>query len=92
MTGLKHLLTDILMAISEHGNIIAHKGINWLGAVSISAGVTLGAATDTASRIAEPAQWQMSDWAAVVSIAGGISFLIKNAVDIYFKVKNKGRE
>jgi hypothetical protein len=92
MTGLKHLLTGILMAVSEHGNILLHKGINWFGAISISAGVTLGAATDTASRIAQPDMWHLSDWAAVVSIAGGISFLVKNAVDVYFKIKNKGRE
>lgn len=92
MTGLKHFLTDVLMAISEHGNLLLHKGINWFGAISISAGVTLGAATDTASRIAQPEMWGLPDWAAVVSIAGGISFVIKNIVDAYFKIKNKGRE
>lgn len=80
------------MAISEHGNLILHKGINWIGAVSISAGATLAATTDTASRIFEPSLWQLPDWAAVVSMVGGLSFLIKNAVDIYFKIKNKGRD
>lgn len=92
MTSLKHLLTNLIMAISEHGNLMLHKGMNWVGAISISTGATLAATTNTASRIFEPSLWQLSDWAAIVSMAGGLSFLIKNAVDIYFKLKNKGRD
>jgi hypothetical protein len=92
MSALKHLISDLLIAISEHGNLIAHKFIHWFGVVSISAGATLGAATGTVERIYDPTVWTMQDWAAVVSIAGGLSFVIKNLVDAYFKVKNKGRD
>jgi hypothetical protein len=92
MSGLKHLISDLLIAISEHGNLIAHKFIHWFGVVSISAGATLGAATGTVERIYDPTLWTLQDWAAVVSMVGGLSFAIKNLVDAYFTAKNKGRD
>ncbi len=92
MTSAKELLTQLLMAISDHGNAIISKAVNYFGFASVGGGVVIGAATDTASRIASPEMWQLSDWAVIVSIVGGITFIIKNLVDTYFKIKNKGRE
>lgn len=92
MTSVKELLVHLLTAMSDHGNALASKAVHYFGLASVGSGVAIGAATDTASRINNPDLWGLSDWAAVVSIVGGITFIIKNIVDAYFKVKNEGRE
>lgn len=92
MTSAKEFLIHVLTAMSDHGNAIASKAVHYFGLASLGGGFVMGAASDTASRIFTPEIWQLSDWAAVTSIVGGISFLIKNAVDTYFSIKNKGRK
>lgn len=92
MTSAKELIVQALVGMSDHGNALLSKSVHYIGVASVGTGVSVGLATDTIDRIGNPALWSLPDWAAVVSIAGGISFLIKNAVDTYYKVKNKGRE
>lgn len=92
MTGLKEFLAHLLTAMSDHGNALLSKAVHYFGLASVGGGAAIGVATDSIDRIASPAMWQLSDWAVVVSITGGITFIIKNLVDTYFKIKNKGKE
>lgn len=88
MTSARELVIHALTAMSDHGNAIASKAVHYFGLASVGGGVVMGAASDTVSRITNPEIWQLSDWAAIVSIVGGITFIIKNVVDTYFNVKN----
>lgn len=94
MNETKHFLTELLIAISDHGNEILSKLIHKIGLLSIGTGVTLGAVNDTASKVLHntPDPWGLPDYAAVVSIVAGCTAILKYLVDIYFKFKNKGRE
>lgn len=88
------LIKECLIAISDHGNYLLNKVINYLGLLSFSAGTVLGVANQTTQKVinASPEPWGLPDYAALVSVLVGISYLLKNAVDIYFKFKNKGKD
>lgn len=92
MTSVKQFLAETLLAMSDHGSVLISKAVHYFGLASVGGGVVIGLATDTVDRIMLPSVWHLSDWAAVVSIVGGLSFLIKNLVDLYFSIKNKGRK
>jgi len=77
-------------AISDHGNEIASKLVTWFGVASVGTGGVIGVANDTASRILDPSLWGLPDYAAIVAMCGGITLIIKNIVDVYFTIKNKG--
>lgn len=92
MSRISHIVNEFLHGISDAGNVIASKITTWFGVASISTGATLGVVNDTVDKIAssEPAIWTLQDYAAIVAMIGGITLIIKNAVDIYFRVKSKG--
>lgn len=93
MSRISHLASECLHGISDYGNVIASKITTWFGVASIGTGATLGVVNDTAQKIAstEPAVWTLQDYAAIVAMVGGITLIIKNAVDIYFRIKSKGK-
>lgn len=57
--------------------------------VSIGSGGVLGVASGTAEKIAQNQSFGLPDWAAVVSIVGGICLIIKNSIDAYYTVKDR---
>lgn len=81
--------SNILHAISDHGNTIASKVITYFGFVSIGSGGALGVTNDTAQKIAESQSLGLPDWAALVSIVGGVCLIIKNAIDTYYTIKDR---
>ena len=86
------LVNDIFHAISDHGNAVLSKFVTYFGVVSIGSGGALGVANGTASKVAQDQFLTLPDYAAIVSIIGGICLVIKNAVDIYYKIKEKRSE
>jgi len=89
MTSVRELVFHLLTALSDHGNVLLSKVVHYFGLASVGTGVAIGAATNSMDRIMQPELWQLSDWAVIVSITGGITFIIKNLVDTYFTIKNK---
>lgn len=93
MSRITHAANELLHSISDAGNVIASKVTTWFGVASISTGATLGVVNDTAHKVAssDPMIWTLQDYAAVIAMFGGITLVIKNIVDIYFRVKSKGK-
>jgi hypothetical protein len=83
---------SLAMTISDHGNALVSKIITYLGLASVGVGGAIGFANDTASRITQPMSWGIPDWAAIVSMAAGISLIIKTLVDVYYKIKAERRK
>lgn len=77
-------LNNLMHAISDHGNIVASKALTFFGVTSVGGGLAGGVVSGTAHKIAESQAFGLPDWAAVVSIIGGLSLIIKNAVDVYY--------
>ena len=82
-------LGNVLHQISDHGNVIASKAITYFGLASIGGGGALGVANNTAQKVVLDQSFGLPDWAAVVSIVGGICLIIKTVVDTYYKIKNE---
>lgn len=85
-------ISNLLHTISDHGNVIASKVVTYFGVVSIGSGGALGVASGTAEKIAQQQAFGLSDWAAIVSIIGGLCLIIKNSVDTYYKIQEKRSE
>lgn len=82
-------INSLIHAISDHGNVIASKIITYFGIVSIGSGGALGVASGTAEKLAYNQSFGLPDWAAVVSIVGGLCLIIKNSIDAYYTVKDR---
>lgn len=93
MSRISHIVNEFLHGISDAGNVIASKITTWFGVASIGTGATLGVVNETAQKIAssEPSIWTLQDYAAIIAMVGGITLVIKNLVDIYYRVKSKGK-
>lgn len=89
---MKHHATELLTMISDHGNVVAAKFVNGLGAVSVGSGATLGAVAVSVNT--EPSFWQSSlpVVAGVVSVIGGLTFIAKNIFDMWLSAKKERRE
>lgn len=87
---MKHHATELLMIISDHGNALASKVVNSIGAVSIGSGATLGAVAVSAPQAVE--QSSLPTIAAVVSIVGGLTFVAKNLFDIYLSWRKSKKD
>lgn len=86
------LVNELLHGISDAGNVIASKITTWFGVASISTGATLGVVNDTVAKVSgSGGEWTLQDYAAVVALVGGITLVIKNVVDIYYRVKSDGK-
>lgn len=84
-------LPEMMMVISDSGNVFAAKFINGLGAVSVGSGVTLGA-------VATAMPNDQSFWtsnlpiiAATVSILGGLTFIAKNLFDMWLAYRKRDK-
>lgn len=88
MSAINHLLT----AISDHGNALLSKVTYYYGYASLGTGAVLATANQTLDRISEPSTWGIQDYAAVVAMVGGVTLIIKNLVDLYFTIINKGKK
>jgi len=78
-------IEQMLMLISDHGNVLAAKIVNSIGAVSIGSGLTIGAVSASIPVTSETNNLPMI--AACVSIFGGLTFIAKNIFDIYLAYK-----
>lgn len=83
------VISNAIHAISDHGNVIASKIVTYFGVVSIGSGGALGVASGTAEKIAQNQSFGLPDWAAIVSIVGGICLIIKNSIDAYYTVQDR---
>jgi len=84
-------LSELMMVISDGGNVVAAKFVNGLGAVSVGSGVTLGA---VASSIPQDQSFWTSNLpviAATVSILGGLTFIAKNLFDMWLAYRKKDK-
>ena len=86
------LLNNILHTISDHGNALISKGITYYGLASIGTGGALGVTSGTVEKVTQSQGLGLSDYAAIVSIIGGVCLIIKNLVDVYFTIKEKRNE
>jgi hypothetical protein len=77
--------------ISDHGNEIASKAITWFGVASVGTGAGIGVVNDSASKLLDPSSWGLAEYASIVAICGGLTLIIKNLVDVYFTIKNRGK-
>lgn len=79
-------IEQMLMVISDHGNVLAAKVVNSVGAVSIGSGLTIGAVSASAT---PPSEWTslLPVIAACCSIFGALTFAAKNIFDIYLARK-----
>lgn len=84
-----NVLNTILHAISDHGNAILSKNIVLLGYVGIGVGAGGGVVSGTADKIVNDVSFGLPDWAAIVAIISGLSLIIKNGVDTYYKIKDR---
>lgn len=91
MSRISHIVNELMQVITVAGNVFASKVANWFCFFSIGTGATLGVVGDSAQEVAEVASWGLPDYAALVSIAGGLAFFVKVCVDIYFRIKSKGK-
>ena len=82
-------ISNILHAISDHGNSLVSKAVTYFGVVSIGGGGALGVASGTAEKIAQNQSFGLPDWAAIVSIVGGICLIIKNSIDAYYTIQDR---
>ena len=82
-------ISNIFHAISDHGNALVSKVVTYFGVVSIGGGGALGVASGTAEKIAQNQSFGLPDWAAMVSIVGGICLIIKNSIDAYYTIQDR---
>lgn len=84
------VISNILHAVSDHGNTIASKLVTYMGvSAGIGGGSVLGVVNGTAGKIAKSEQFGIQDWAAVVAIISGLCLAIKTAVDTYYTVQDR---
>lgn len=84
-------ITDLLHLVSDHGDAMVSKAINYIGAASIAAGGTNAVVANSVESQSE-AMLVISDWAGIVSICGGLVFIFKLFTDMYFNYKKDKRE
>lgn len=88
---MRHPLIEMMTLISDHGSVVASKIVNSIGAVSVGSGLTLGA---VATSIPQNESFWTSNLpiiAAVVSILGGMTFILKNLFDIWLSWHKKDK-
>ena len=83
-------LNSAIHAISDHGNVAASKFITYFGI----SGSSVGVASRFANQQAEPEflWFTLTEWGSIVGIAGGLSLVLKFAVDWHYKRKQDRRE
>lgn len=87
MTAILNVLSKSAIAITDHSGTIAAKWINVSGIASIGAGLITGAVNGTAEKIIEQSQpLSIPDYLAIVGIVSGVMLIIKNSVELVFKI------
>ena len=76
--------------ISDHGDVLISKAINYIGFASVGAGGANYVANQSDEMI--EAGFVMPDWGLAITMAGGIVFIIKNLADIYFSWRKHKRD
>ncbi len=84
-------LTTLFHMMSDHGETLASKVINWVGLISITSGGTNAVVSKTIETQDET-MLAISDWAGIVSIVGGCVFIFKLFTDMYFNYRKDQRE
>ena len=91
MSRASDYLQQLAMLISDQGNAALSKGIQWTGLVSVGTGGGLSIAKQH-HVIESQAMLTLADWGIVISIIGGVTFIVKNIADIYFAYRKAKRD
>lgn len=91
MSKATEYLQNLMIMITDQGNVALSKGIQYTGLTSIGVGGGLSVAQSGKS-IQSEAMMTLADWGIVISIIGGATFIIKNIADIYFSYRRAKRE
>lgn len=96
MQNITNLIHKAAITISDHGNVVASKSLQYFGIGGSSVGGATWFASNTkgGALVVSSAEqgWGLSDWGAMVGIVGGITLILKNGIDIYFAHKRNKRE
>lgn len=84
-------LTEIMMAVSDGGNVAISKGIHYFGVTSLVGGATTSIAQKAGIAHSDPS-WTLSDWGIMMSIVGALTLILKNLADIWFNWRRHKRE
>lgn len=85
-------ISEFLFAISDHGNVVISKAINYFGIAGIGGGAGMKVAEMARPELIDSTGLGLTDWAAIISIIGALTLVLKNAVDIYFSVRSDKRK
>lgn len=91
MSRASDYIQHLAVLISDQGNAALSKGIQYTGLVSVGTGGGLSIAKQN-SIIESEQMLTLADWGIVISIIGGVTFIIKNVADVYFAYRKSKRE
>lgn len=84
-------VSNLMHAISDHGDAALSKFINIFGVASVGGGAA-NYVVSKSQDVVDPNLWTIPDYAGVVSIIGGVVLIIKLVSDMYFNAKRHKRE
>ena len=88
MNKLSEIISNVAMTISDHGNALVSKLIHSTGLISIGTVGGAKLAETTGVTDGNP----LEGWALIISMTGGILFIIKLCVDMYYSNRRNKRE
>lgn len=62
--------------------------VGW-ASVATTVGIKAGQQTEL---IESAGSWAMADYALMVSMVGGLTFILKNLVEVYFKIRDRKKK
>ena len=84
-------ISNLMHAISDHGDAALSKFINIFGVASVGGGAA-NYVVSKSKHVSDPDIWTIPEIAGVVSIVGGVVLIIKLCSDMYFNSKRHKRE
>ena len=79
------------IAMSDHGNVVLSKSLQYFGVGGSSIGIASGISKMNPAVVPDPSL-TISDYGAIIGIIGGVTLIVKNGIDIYFTIKKNKRE
>lgn len=86
-------LINVMVAISDHGNVIYSKSIYYCGLFGIGTGLTIGVtniASETARAVSD--SWGVQEYGAVIAIVSGVMLILKTGADLWFRIADRIEE
>ena len=83
-------LLSTLKHISDHGNDLASKIIQYVGLPASGAGVVTGVAKDTyTTKLFTPSLWEAADFAAVAGGLASVFLIVQIIANLYFSIQER---